>query len=223
MRSTAPSVRVTRAARLAHWFSLMLAALSLLQALEARAQDQPLRTTLHLERLDGTGPRPAPPASRGMARSNPQGVPPEDLSRAKAAARQEFKKSFAEIQESSRVLLQEHEASQLTPSRLSKHLKSIQKSAKSLRLLLQLGEPEPLTEVNGLPRTPQAFDQSIRRLAAIISAFAHNPIHQNNKIFNAKDAARARTDLERIITLSKRIESQARKYTTLQAQMMGRN
>lgn len=188
MRLTAHSVR---AARVAHWFSLMLAALCLLPAIEARASRQ--------------------------------GVPSQDLSRAKAAARQQFTKSFSELQESSQALLREHEAGQLKPGTLAKRLKTIQKCAKTLRLLLQLGEPEPLTEVNGSPRTPQAFDQSIRRLAAIISSFAHNPIHQNNKLFNTGDAARARTDLEKIITLSKTIESQARKYTTLQAQMIGRD
>jgi len=201
----------------------MLAALFLLQAIEVRAQEQPLRTAPPTERVDGNAPRTPPPTRLGMPRSIPQGVPPQDLGRAKAAARQQFTKSFSQLQESSHALLREHEAGQLKPELLSKRLKTIQKCAKSLRLLLQLGEPEPLTEVNGVPRTPQAFDQSIRRLTAIISTFVHNPIHQNNKVFNTGDATRARTDLERIITLSKTIEGQARKYTALQAQMTGRD
>jgi hypothetical protein len=223
MRLTAHAVSAARAARLVHSVSLMIAALCLLPAIEARAQDQPLRAARSPERLDENAPRTAPPTPRGMARSNRQGVPPEDVGRAKAAARQQFTKSFGELQASSQALLREHEAGQLKPGMLSKRLKTIQKCAKSLRLLLQLGEPEPLTEGNGSPHTPQAFDQSIRRLAAIISSFAHNPIHQNNKVFNTGDAARARADLERILLLSKTIEGQARNYTALQAQMTGRD
>jgi len=225
MRLTSHSVSVTRAARLAQWFSLwislMLAMLCLLPAIEARAQEQPSRATP--ERVDGNAPRTPLPTVPRMPRANPQGVPPQDLGRAKAAARQQFTKSFGDLQASSHALLREHEAGQLKPEMLSKRLKTIQKCAKSLRLLLQLGEPEPLTEVNGAPSTPQAFDQSIRRLAAIISTFVHNPIHKNNKVFNMGDATRARTDLERIIALSKTIEGQARKYTALQAQMTGRD
>jgi hypothetical protein len=140
------------------------------------------------------------------------------VGRAKAAARREFTKSFGELQQSGYTMLREHEAGQLKRSRLSKHLKSIQKSAKSLRALLQLGEPAPITEVSGSPQTPQAFDESIRRLTQVISAFAHNPIHQNSKVFNTGEATRARTDLAVIIALAKLIESQARQYTALPTQ-----
>jgi hypothetical protein len=148
-----------------------------------------------------------------------QGVSPKDLSRAREAAREQFTKNFRELQESSRRLLREHEAGRLKSNLLSKQVKSIQKCAKNLRALLQLGEPEKLPQVNSSPQTPQAFDLFIRRLASVVSAFAHNPVHRNSKVFNTDDAARARDDLEMIIKLAKLLEDQARNYQASSGQI----
>ena len=58
--------------------------------------------------------------------------------------------------------------------------------------------------------TPRQFDQSIRRIAKLIYDFAHNPIHQNSKVFNTDQAQQAQTDLLAIIDLSKAIENKAK-------------
>src|SRR5437762_981518 len=105
MPLTAHSVPAAQSGRLAHLFFLMLAAFCLLPAIEIQAQDQPLRAASSTEWLNRNTLRSAPPVWRGLARSNRQGVPPQDLSRAKTAARQQFAKSFGELQESSHALL----------------------------------------------------------------------------------------------------------------------
>jgi hypothetical protein len=79
-------------------------------------------------------------------------------------------------------------------------------------LLQQLGESDSPPEAAAPPGTPGEFDRSIRRLAGLISSFAHNPIHRSNKVFNAKQAAQARSDLSSIIELSKAIEGRAKGY-----------
>ena len=105
MRLTVNAVRAVRAAHLAQCFSLVVIALFLLPVIATRAQDPPSRPVSAIERADGNAPRTPSPAQRGLSRSSRQGVPPQDLGRAKAAARQQFIKSFGEIQASGRALL----------------------------------------------------------------------------------------------------------------------
>src|SRR5437868_3883108 len=63
-----------------------------------------------------------------------------DAQREKAIIRQQFSKSFHDLQVVSQQMLQEHGAGQLTTTQLSKQAKSINKSAKTLRALMALGE-----------------------------------------------------------------------------------
>jgi hypothetical protein len=138
-----------------------------------------------------------------------------ELSRRREAARKQFADNFRELQVTGYALLREHEAGRLKPARLSKGVKSIQKRAKNLRSLTQLGEPPPDREKEAPPEplaAPQAFDQAIRRLASLIYTFSHNPVHQNNKVFNTDEAARALRDLLAIIDLAKELENHAEKY-----------
>lgn len=134
--------------------------------------------------------------------------------REKAVARQQFSKNFRELQVTSQQLLQEHVAGQLKPPELAKKAKAIHRSAKTLRVLMALGqlaeEPHAIDEeLSGA----QEFDQSIKRLAKMIYDFAHSPIHQNSKVFNTVEAAKTQKDLLTIISLAKVIETQARKYS----------
>src|SRR5262245_8593317 len=97
--------------------------------------------------------------------------------------RQEFQKNFKSLQEVGKELLKEHEAARLTSALLNKDAKSIQKCAKMLRSFLALGDMARPTEVNKEIDTPREFDDSIRKLAQLIYNFAHNPVHQNSKVF----------------------------------------
>ncbi|MBS1786915.1 MAG: hypothetical protein JST85_04300 [Acidobacteria bacterium] len=133
--------------------------------------------------------------------------------RDKAYARQQFTKNFQALQIISQNLLKEHENNHLTAERLAKDARSINKSAKTLRSLLVLGEVAEPVKVDKEINTPQQFDKSIRRLAKHIYDFAHNPIHQNSKVFNTDQAQQAQTDLLVIIDLSKAIENKAKSYS----------
>ena len=137
------------------------------------------------------------------------------LDRDRALVRQLFNKSFRDIQVISQSLLREHEAGRLTSKRLAKDAKSINKAAKTLRSLMAFGELSKATEIDREIDTPAEFDGSIRKLANLIWGFAHSPIHQNTKVFNAEQAKRAQTDLLTIINLSKAIENKAKIYTFL--------
>lgn len=123
-----------------------------------------------------------------------------------------FKKSFQDLQLLGQNLLKEHDAGRLTPGRLAKDAKSINKCAKTLRSLTALGNLAVPIIINKDINTPRKYDESIRLLAKYIWDFAHNPVHQNTKIFNTDDAGRAQTDLLAIIDLSKVIESKAKDY-----------
>jgi hypothetical protein len=128
--------------------------------------------------------------------------------------RQQFTQDFRDLQLISQGLLRDHEARRLTPKRLRKDAGSINKCAKSLRSLMALGDLAAKPEI-GVEKeidTPQEYDQSIRRLAKLIWNFAHNPVHQNSKVFDTELAAKAQTDLLTIINLSKVIESRAKRY-----------
>ncbi|HKQ78604.1 MAG TPA: hypothetical protein VJ810_33205 [Blastocatellia bacterium] len=133
--------------------------------------------------------------------------------RERAYAREQFTKNFRDLQLLGKELLKDHEATSLTPGKLSKSARSINKSARTLRSLIALGEMALEEPVNKEIDTAQEFDESIRKLASLISEFAHNPVHQSNKIFNTDLAERAQTDLLTIINLSKALESKSNRYT----------
>ena len=145
-------------------------------------------------------------------------VPPQSQNKSAEAERnrtylrQEFQKNFKNLQEIGKTLLQEHEAARLTPAGLSKHVKSIQKCAKTLRSLLGLGAMARPTEINKEIDTPREFDNSIRKLVQLIRTFAHNPVHQNSKVFNTDQAEQAQTDLLAIILLSRALENRSKSY-----------
>jgi hypothetical protein len=149
------------------------------------------------------------------ARASGAQTPMSQSDRQKAALRQQFAKAFHDIQVLGQGLLREHESRQLTPKRLAKDTRSINKSAKTLRSLMALGELAEEIKLDKEVDTPEEFDKSIRRLSKLIWDFAHNPTHQNNKVFNADLAARAQTDLLTIINLSKVIENKASGYLIL--------
>lgn len=136
--------------------------------------------------------------------------------REKAVVRQQFSKNFHDLQVASQELLQEHVAGHLTPPNLLKKAKSIYRSAKTLRTLMALGElaQEPHAIDKELTDAHE-FDQSIKRLAKMIYDFSHSPVHQNSKVFNTVEATKTQKDLLTIISLSKVIETHARKYTKL--------
>lgn len=130
----------------------------------------------------------------------------------KAAARQQFIENFRDIQLLGLGLLRDHQAERLTSKRLSEAAKSINKCARNLRSLLALGELAAEIEINEEIDTPLAFDEAIRKLAMVISDFAHNPQHQSSRVFNTDQAAKAQTDLLTIINLSKVIEQKSKRY-----------
>lgn len=136
-----------------------------------------------------------------------------DKDRAQTIVRQQFTKNFHDLQTISQNLLHEHEARRLTPSRLAKDVKSINKCGKTLRSLIGLASLATETEINKEINTPSEFDESIRRLSKLIWDFAHNPVHQNSKVFNTDQAGQAQTDLLTIINLSKALETKAKGYS----------
>ncbi|MDX2033348.1 MAG: hypothetical protein SF339_21920 [Blastocatellia bacterium] len=135
-----------------------------------------------------------------------------DRERERAYVRQSFQKNFKQIQLLSQKLLQDHETGLVTGERLGKDARSIHKAARALRSLMALGE---MAQVKDVPRaidTPQKFDESIRQLSKLIWDFAHNPIHQNSKVFNTNLARQAQTDLLSIINLSKALGDKSKGY-----------
>ncbi len=132
--------------------------------------------------------------------------------RERAYAREQFTKNFRDIQLLGKGLLQDHEATSLSPGKLAKSARSINKCARTLRSLIGLGEMASEVELNKEIDTAREFDESIRKLATLISAFAHNPVHQSSKVFNTDEAERAQTDLLTIINLSKVLENKSKGY-----------
>jgi NifU-like protein involved in Fe-S cluster formation len=82
-----------------------------------------------------------------------------------------------------------------------------------LRTLIALGEMANEVEINKEIDTAQEFDESIRKLSKLVRDFAHNPVHQSNKVFNTDQAERAQTDLLTIINLSKALEDKSKNYS----------
>lgn len=135
-----------------------------------------------------------------------------DRERDKTYARQQFNKNFSELQVTAQKLLKEHELGNLTVSRLTTGTKAINKCAKTLRALIALGDLAIPLKIKKELETPEDFDKSLRSLAKHVWDFAHNPIHQNSKVFNTDQAEQAQTDLLAIIDISKAIENNAKKY-----------
>ncbi|MBL8188631.1 MAG: hypothetical protein JNK38_11520 [Acidobacteria bacterium] len=138
--------------------------------------------------------------------------------RDKAYVRQQFNKNFSLLQVTGQKLLKEHEHNKLTSTRLANDTKTINKCAKTLQTLVALGDLAEPPKINKEIDTPEEFDQAIRSLAQHIWNFAHNPIHQNSKIFNTDQAEKAQTDLLSIIDLSKVLENKAKLYSPLRSQ-----
>lgn len=132
--------------------------------------------------------------------------------RERAYNKQLFKKTFHDIQILGQELLKDHEAGLVTAGRLAKDTKAINKCAKTLRSLTVLGTVIQPKAINKEIATPSQYDQAIRSLAKHIWDFAHNPVLQNNKVFNTDQAQQAQTDLEAIMNLSKIIENKAKGY-----------
>ena len=82
-----------------------------------------------------------------------------------------------------------------------------------MRTLIALGEMANEVEIKKEIDTAQEFDESIRKLSKLIRDFAHNPVHQSNKVFNTDQAERAQTDLLTIINLSKALEDKSKNYS----------
>lgn len=147
----------------------------------------------------------------------PQSRSTMEKERDRLFARQQFTRNFRDLQLTSQNLLKEHEEKRLNPERLRKGVRLINKSAKALRSLMALGDLAEPVKVDKEINTPQQFDNSIRRLAKLVYDFAHNPIHQSNKVFNTDQAQQAQTHLLAIIDLSKAIENKARGYIAASA------
>lgn len=129
------------------------------------------------------------------------------------AVREQFRESFRDLQLLGIGLLKAHERRELKSGRLAKDAKSIQRRARTIRGLMVLGEPSsPPENFDKEMSTTGDFDRSIRKLAALIHSFAHNPIHKNTKVFNTDQAAKALSDLINIINLAKVIEDRAANY-----------
>ncbi len=146
-----------------------------------------------------------------------------DAQREKAVIRQQFSKSFHDLQVVSQQMLREHDAGLLTAAQLSKQAKTINKSAKTLRTLMALGElaQEPYPVEKGLAKTGE-FDKSIRRLAKMIYDFSHSPHHQNSKVFDTAEATKVQKVLLTIIALSKVIEANAKNYPRIAVSETGK-
>lgn len=140
-----------------------------------------------------------------------RGAAAKDQARHRNYVRQQFAKDFRDLQHTSIGLLREHEKGRLTGARLARDVKTINRCARSLRHLMALGELPPLPDEEEI-HSAREFDQSIRRLSRVVYSFAHNPLHQNSKVFDLKHAARAQSELAAIISLSKSLENQARGY-----------
>ncbi len=152
-------------------------------------------------------------SQRQPLRARPQKA--HGLDREKEQARAEFSRHFAGLQNTGYALRNEHEAHTLKPGKLEKYARAVNKHARTLRTLVVLGElDEPVRESREPLDNSKKFDQSIHQLARLIYSFAHNPVHQNHRVFDTDQARRARADLEHIIVLSKSLGKQAKGYTT---------
>src|SRR5215207_3786967 len=133
--------------------------------------------------------------------------------RERKAAKEQFSQNFRELQQIANTTLKAHDQRSLKASDLQKNVRGIQKRAKTLRGLTVLGEPaSPPENYARKIESPAEFDRSIRTLARLVYDFAHNPVHQNTKVFDTNKAAKAIEDLINIINLAKIIEDNSDNY-----------
>src|SRR5262249_496019 len=85
-----------------------------------------------------------------------------DRERERAYAREQFTKNFRDLQLLGKGLLQDHETTKLTPGKLAKSARSINKCAKTLRSLIALGEMASEVQIDKEIDTAKEFDESIR-------------------------------------------------------------
>ena len=133
--------------------------------------------------------------------------------REKASLRQQFTRSFRDLQISSQQMLNSHRAETLTTSQLAKLAKAVHKSAKALQSLMVLGE---LVEEESFPTSElinaDGFDQTINNLAESVYLFSHSPHHKNHRVFDMAEASKVQKTLLKIIHLSKLLDRQSKRY-----------
>lgn len=125
-----------------------------------------------------------------------------------------FMKHFTVIQVLSQEVVRDHRNRVLSPASLKKSMKRINVSARALREMMAVGDLAREERLEEEFVTPSDYDLAISNLAKRVYDFAHNPTHQNSRIFDTIEATRAQTDLLVVITLSKAIESHAKGYKT---------
>jgi hypothetical protein len=141
-----------------------------------------------------------------------QGASVSERARERAYAREQFARHFKSIQVRSQLLLRLHEKRTLTAKQLREEAGQINKSARMLRQLIALGTLASKVEQKASFGAPEEFDVAIRKLANLVWEFAHNPVHQNGKVFNTRQAAMAQTDLLSIIELSRALQRDGTGY-----------
>jgi len=141
-----------------------------------------------------------------------QGLSRIERNREKEYLRQQFARHFKLIQVTSQQLIREHEEGTMTSARLSKSVRDINKSARTLRTMIGLGELANDEQLKTDLTTAAGFDEALRLLGRLTRDFARNPVHQNSRILDTDLATRAQTDLLSIINLSRLIGQQSGIY-----------
>lgn len=141
-----------------------------------------------------------------------QGASVSERARERAYAKEQFARHFKSIQVRSQLLLRLHEKRTLSTKQVREEAGQINKSARMLRQLIALGSLATKVEQKTQFATPEEFEEAIRKLANLVWEFAHNPVHQNGKVFNTQQAAAAQTDLLSIIELSRALQREGNGY-----------
>ncbi|NBO65380.1 MAG: hypothetical protein EBU88_11155 [Acidobacteria bacterium] len=136
-----------------------------------------------------------------------------EKNREKAYLKMQFTRHFRLIQVVSQGLVEKVEDGSLTSSLLTADSRKINKSARSLRTLIALGDLAQEVELKTSFSTTSEFEDAVRQLGELVRQFARNPSHQNSRILNTDQASSAQTDLLSIIRLSKALSEQGRRYT----------
>lgn len=148
----------------------------------------------------------------GIAPQINQGASVAERARERAYAKEQFARHFKSIQVRSQLLLRLHEKRTLSAKQLREEAGQINKSARMLRQLIALGSLATKVEQKTQFATPEEFEEAIRKLGNLVWEFAHNPVHQNGKVFNTQQAAAAQTDLLSIIELSRALRREGSGY-----------
>lgn len=135
-----------------------------------------------------------------------------EKNREKEYLRQQFARHFKLIQITTQQIIREHEDGTMNSTRLSKNVREINKSARTLRTMIGLGDLANDEKLKTDLTSAAGFDEALRLLGRLIRDFARNPVHQNSRILNTELATRAQTDLLSIINLSRSIGQQAGNY-----------